>query len=198
MGILKKIRKILLLPFRIMGYGEFGVHSDIVNPFLVSGRSHIFIGDRTIIRDYARIEAIDSYWFLDNDIASEKRQTQVFNPRLTIGNHVTIEQGVHITCSNNLTISDNVTISSYVYISDTSHSYSRIGLSVLDQPLNNSPVYIGECAFIGTGVKILPGVSIGAHSVIGANSVVTHSIPADCVAVGVPAVVIKRLDGEKQ
>jgi acetyltransferase-like isoleucine patch superfamily enzyme len=58
-----------------------------------------------------------------------------------------------------------------------------------------APVELGEDVFVGDGVKILKGVSIGAHSVIGAGSVVTSSIPEGVIAAGNPARVIRALDG---
>ncbi len=58
------------------------------------------------------------------------------------------------------------------------------------------PVKIGDGCWIGGGVIILPGVSIGKGTVIGAGSVVTKDIPSNCVAVGNPCRVIKRINGE--
>ena len=60
------------------------------------------------------------------------------------------------------------------------------------------PVKIEDGVWIGGGSIILPGVTIGRNSVIGAGSVVTRSIPADCVAVGNPCRVIRHIDNEDQ
>ena len=56
-----------------------------------------------------------------------------------------------------------------------------------------SSITIGKNVWIGTQSVILRGVTIGDNAVIGAGSVVTKSIPANCVAVGVPAKVIKKI-----
>ena len=55
------------------------------------------------------------------------------------------------------------------------------------------PVYIGENVWVGAGAVILPGVSIGHDSVIGAGSVVTKDIPANVVAVGNPCRVLREI-----
>lgn len=56
------------------------------------------------------------------------------------------------------------------------------------------PVKIGNGCWIGGGVIILPGVSIGDGTVIGAGSVVTKDIPANCVAVGNPCRVVRKIN----
>ena len=56
---------------------------------------------------------------------------------------------------------------------------------------------IGNNVWIGSGANILPGVSIGDNSIIGAGSIVIKDIPANSVAVGIPAKVIKNLDDKK-
>ncbi len=59
------------------------------------------------------------------------------------------------------------------------------------------PVRIGERCWIGGNSTICPGVTIGDRAVIGAGSVVVRDIPSDCVAVGNPCRVIKRVNGAK-
>ena len=62
----------------------------------------------------------------------------------------------------------------------------------------NRPIRIGRNCWIGAGAVILPGVSIGDHTVIGAGSVVTKDIPAGVVAVGNPCRVLRKLEAEKK
>lgn len=59
------------------------------------------------------------------------------------------------------------------------------------------PVRIGQRCWIGGGVTICPGVTIGDRCVIGAGAVVVHDIPADSLAVGNPARVIRKLNGHE-
>ena len=60
------------------------------------------------------------------------------------------------------------------------------------EPYCEQPVIIEKNSFIGAGVVVLEGVHIGENTIIGANAVVTEDIPENCVAVGIPAKVIKR------
>ncbi len=59
-----------------------------------------------------------------------------------------------------------------------------------------APIVIGDNVWLGGGVIVLPGVTIGANTVVGAGAVVTRDLPADVVAVGNPARVVRSLDGE--
>ena len=56
------------------------------------------------------------------------------------------------------------------------------------------PIHIEENCWLGANVTVLPGVTIGENSVIGAGSVVTHDIPANVVAVGVPCKVLREIN----
>ena len=57
----------------------------------------------------------------------------------------------------------------------------------------NMPIHIGKNCWLGAGVIVLPGVTIGDHSVIGAGSIVTRDIPANTVAVGNPCRVMREI-----
>ncbi len=57
------------------------------------------------------------------------------------------------------------------------------------------PITIGDDVWLGGGVIVLPGVTIGENTVVGAGAVVTRDLPANVVAVGNPARVVRTLDG---
>lgn len=57
----------------------------------------------------------------------------------------------------------------------------------------NMPVHIGKNCWLGAGVVVMPGVTIGDNSVIGAGSIVTKDIPANVVAVGNPCRVLRKI-----
>lgn len=118
---------------------------------------------------------------------------------LVIGENVQLNDYVHIGAIERVSIGDDVMVASRVFISDHNHgSYNRgehkssPDIAPSKRPLSAAPVFIEDRVWIGENVCILPGVSIGYGSVIGAGSVVTHNIPAESIAVGVPAKVIKK------
>lgn len=116
---------------------------------------------------------------------------------LRIGNNVQINDFVHISAWEQVVIGNDVLIASKVYISDVSHGNMKeqnydITIAPIKQKLYCKPVHIGDKVWVGESVCILPGVTIGECSIIGAGSVVTKSIPPYSIAVGTPAKVIKR------
>ena len=112
--------------------------------------------------------------------------------RIIIGNNVGIS-GATINAANSITIEDNVAIGSGCIITDTdSHPLGYEDRMADDNgKTKTAPIFIKEGAFIGARCIIMKGVTIGAHSVIGAGSIVTKSIPDNCIACGNPAKVIK-------
>lgn len=184
---MKEIKKIKLKVYEIFYgkffgflYSQFGKGSYIIHPVLVTGKKYLKIAKDVCIWDNARIECINNWRGIPK------------LPQLHIGNHVSIGQGLHMTCAEQIVIEDNVTISSYVVITDISHSYENINVHQLKNDLITKPVSIGEYSLIGAGAKILPGVTIGKNCIIGANAVVTHAIPDYSIVAGIPAKVIKR------
>lgn len=124
---------------------------------------------------------------------------------LKFGNNVQINDYVHISASELVEIGDNVLMASKIYISDCSHgSYSgNIDDSSpnslpASRPLTVKPVKIEDNVWLGEFVSVLPGVTIGKGTIVGANSVVSKSLPANVIAVGSPAIAIKSYNFDKK
>ena len=90
-------------------------------------------------------------------------------------------------------ISENCIIGPRVIFRTANHKFSEINKIKRLQGHEIGDILIGKNVWIGANVVILPGVSIGENSVIGAGAVVTESIPNNSLAVGVPAKVKKHL-----
>lgn len=92
-----------------------------------------------------------------------------------------------IRCTKKIIIGEDVAISHNVTIMDSdAHEI------VENKHEKTQPVIIGNHVWIGSGAKILKGVTIGDGAVIAAGAVVTEDVPANCMAAGVPAKVIKK------
>lgn len=127
------------------------------------------------------------------------------NETLFIGENFQMNDYVHITARESVKIGNNVLFASKIYISDCSHgSYSgdendsNPDSIPHDRPLFSKPVVIEDNVWLGEFVSVLPGVTIGKGSIIGANSVVSKSIPPNVIAVGSPAKPIKKYNFETQ
>lgn len=73
------------------------------------------------------------------------------------------------------------------------HDWDQIGTPIRStMPPGKQPISIGQDVWLGYGVIVMHGVTIGDGTIVGAGSVVTHDIPPNCLAVGVPARVIRQ------
>ena len=114
---------------------------------------------------------------------------------IVIGDNVGIS-GSTINATKSIKIGNNVLVGSGCLITDTdSHPINwQDRINNLNEKTESSPIVIEDNVFIGARSIILKGVTIGKNSVIGAGSVVTKSIPENCIAGGNPAKVIKYLN----
>lgn len=124
-----------------------------------------------------------------------------------IGNNVSINMNCTFVDCNKITIGNNVLVASNVQIYTATHPVELGERLTPNWNLESGeyfcrtyalPVTIGDGCWIGGGVIILPGVTIGNGTVIGAGSVVTKDIPSNCVAVGNPCRVIRRINEERK
>lgn len=107
-----------------------------------------------------------------------------------------------VSIGHDVIIAPNVFISSSTHIFEYKSNYSTKAQDKLISKkefleLYNKPVFIGDGVWLGINVVVMPGVSVGEHAIVGANSVVTKDIPANAIVAGSPAKVIRyRRDTE--
>lgn len=129
-----------------------------------------------------------------------------YGKHITIGNNAIININCTFVDCNKIDIGNNVLIASNVQIYTATHPVRTQERLVANWNEDSAvpyfrtyalPVKIEDNVWIGGGVIILPGVTIGKNSVIGAGSIVTRSIPAHSVAVGNPCRVIRKTKPEE-
>lgn len=109
-----------------------------------------------------------------------------------VGDRCLIGKGSGIVGHFSIEIGDDVWTGHHVYITDQNHGYTDVSLPISKQSMPERAVKIGDGSWLGHGTIVLPGVTIGRHVVVGANSVVTGDLPDFSVAVGSPARVVRR------
>ena len=122
--------------------------------------------------------------FIGDDVIIGMNCTFVDNQEIHIGNQVMIAPNVQIYTASHPVLPQERLVENW---EEKGTAYFRTFAK---------PVTIEDNVWLGGGVIILPGVTIGKNSVIGAGSVVTRSIPANCVAVGNPCKVIRCFENE--
>jgi acetyltransferase-like isoleucine patch superfamily enzyme len=165
-------------------FGRFGPDSVICfPPNAIFNEQYVHIGSGTLFGPQITLSA-----------GMVPGQRMVSDPVISVGDRCLIGKGSGIVGHLEITIGNDVWTGHHVYITDQNHGYADLTLPISRQVMPERPVSIGDGSWLGHGAVVLPGASIGKHVVIGANSVVTGEIPDNCVAAGVPARVIRRLD----
>lgn len=138
----------------------------VFHPETIELGSNIYVGHRTILKGY-------------------------YQNSLVIGDNTWIGQDCFFHSAGGISIGHNVGIAPHVKILTSHHKEMGTDVPILFSELEFEEVVIGDDCDIGIGSIILPGVSIGKGSQIGAGAVVTKSIPNFAVAFGVPAQVVR-------
>jgi len=111
-----------------------------------------------------------------------------------IGNKTII--GIGCTIIGPVLIGDNVMLAQNIVISGLNHGYEMIDIPPSEQKTITKQIIIQDNVWIGANCVVTAGVNIGKHSIIGAGSIVTKSVPDYCVALGNPAKIIKKYNFE--
>jgi acetyltransferase-like isoleucine patch superfamily enzyme len=171
------------------------------------GRNVVF-GQNVVLRHPHKIHIADNVVIDDNCLVDAKGES---NAGIRIGSGVFVGRNTILSCKNgNIDLGDGANIgfncevfsasrvqigagtllAAYVYVIGGDHDFSDRSKSILEQGRTSDGVTIGEGAWIGAGAKVLDGVTIGARAIVGAGAVVTHDVPAEAVAVGIPAKIV--------
>ncbi|HOV08153.1 MAG TPA: acyltransferase [Spirochaetota bacterium] len=110
---------------------------------------------------------------------------------IKIGDNVLIMNGVRVSSASEIVIGDDCMLANFCYIMDADwHDiYDRTS-----SPGKTAPVILERGVWVGDSAIICKGVRIGENSIIGAGSVVRKDVPPNCVVIGNPARVVKKLD----
>ena len=183
--LIKKITKVANFIFLKPFFKKYGQGTRIEKAYFLTPQ-FIELGNNVFIGNLARIEGVDLY------------EEVKFYPKIEINDNVTIQQNIHLTCANSIIIKQNTAIAANVSITDIIHPYEDINIPIEKQQIRFKKVEIGEDCKIYNNAVILPGVTIGNHSVVGANSLVIEGVYPDfSIIVGSPAKIVRRYINDK-
>lgn len=166
---------------------KFGVGMTILGRVSVVGSGKITIGDNFIMTNGCDINPISSN--LQGALFTDSPRAEII-----IGDNVGMSS-TRMWIHDKLTIGNNVKIGAGVLLIDTdSHPINHQIRRTSNNGTKSAPITIEDDVWIGAQSIILKGVTIGARTIIGAGSVITKDIPADCIAAGNPCRVVKKLE----
>ena len=172
---------------------HLGCHTDI----RIGSGGSLIVGHELLIEQASRL-FINSSWKFGNRVkiathcAIFSRESEHYG-QLYIGDGTHIGDNAIIDVSDNVTIGNEVAIGPNCTVYTHDHNYTNTAVAAWKGGIIKNPVIIKDGAWIGSGVTLLPGVTIGERAVIAAGSMVTKSVPPNTIWGGVPAKQIKEI-----
>ncbi len=123
---------------------------------------------------------------VDRGMTLECRGTIDVGAGTVFGHHCTLAAGQQIEIGRDCLIAEMVSIR------DHDHAFKADGIPINQQGQRYAPVRLGDNVWLGSKVTVTRGVTIGDNVIVGANAVVTDDLPANCIAGGVPARVVRQ------
>lgn len=157
------------------------------------GKGYVFMrpwhvelfGDPIAIGNYATVIATS-----DKKVRLSVWPEQPGRGRIVVGDYTLICPGVRISSADRIVIEDNCMLANGAYLTDADwHGiYDRVSLG------RASRIHLSKNVWVGDNAIICKGVTIGENSIIGAGAIVVTDVPANCIAAGNPARVVRHLD----
>ncbi len=113
---------------------------------------------------------------------------------IALGDHSNLGFHCEVFSGSTVTVGAHALFAAQVYLVGGGHEFEGRD-AVIDQPRTSRGIVLGENVWLGAGAKVLDGVRIGSHAVVGANAVVNADLPDGAVAAGVPARILRFRGG---
>ena len=155
--------------------------------------SEFVFKDKVFLDRFVRIKITNNGSITINENCTIERNCTLVAKwgHIEVGENTFIGEGSILVANSGIEVGQNCLIASGVTIRDQDHGIYDLAIPIRHQKVSTEKISIGSDVWIGTKATILKGVCIGDQSVIGANSVVTKSVPPRVIAVGSPAKIIK-------
>lgn len=152
----------------------------------------ISLGNKCVIDDYSKLSAQgddNSSISLGNEVLLGRGTViGTRNGQIEIGDYCNIGADCRLGTTTKLKVGKHVLLAAGCYIGGAQHKFDRLDIPIMRQGYDSKGgIIIEDDVWLGAGVKVLDGVTIGTGSVIGASSLVTKDIPPFSVAMGIPA-----------
>jgi acetyltransferase-like isoleucine patch superfamily enzyme len=210
---LVKHETVTMLSQWVPGAAGLGLRKLLYPTLLGSCGRNVVFGQNVVLRHPGKIRIGDNVVIDDNCLLDAKGES---NSGITIGAGAFVGRNTILSCKNGdielgaranlgfncevfsasrVVLGDDVLLAAYCYVIGGDHDWSDLSKPILAQGRHSAGVTLGEAVWMGAGAKILDGVHVGRHAIIGAEAVVREDVPDYAVAVGVPARVVATRPG---
>ena len=159
-------------------------------------------GDHITLGQFLKEESIISSggqakWYLkDNPVTLNGELEDRRGKKMHVGDHFYAGQNLKVIDCNVIKIGDYVQVGDNCGIYTSNHAFDPQKRA--DHWCSDHPITIGSHVSIGNDVTILPGITIGANTIVQSGSIVAHDLPANVVAAGAPCTVIENLSDKAE